>query len=397
MREIVILNDSLLYSVTGSGSNVYGRFDDISSFVTENKIVDAEGIIKSGINPLLADATFSAELSFNDDKMVDNLSNVSIASPILTSFSTSALVAVDNLTDLPLLNQQWITSHFSSFEIDTGLVLRATDINNCDISGTLTEQDNKVFSASLTYSSCQQAGQYEGALWAYQLDDVKYLNWLAFDEKRQFVSGRIDSAESAQEYFARNGNLKAGVHINTAQEIMISKGDQIHLVNIFGSSSFALTQKASEDSAKLEADGRGLYMSRSAVAQFELTFSATSNNLEGKVAFQTDIISTEFTVRNLQPISQNKMLESLAGTWDGLSVTDSGEVSGTVSGCSVTGKVVDYQASVADISMTLSGCDIAGDINGLVAGWTQDSGEVLALSLFNDGAQVQRLSGYIVR
>lgn len=395
VHEAVLLGDRLYYgTLEAENGLLLGFFENFRDHISDGKIIEAPGFYKRNLESSFRAGVFSANLNSQSDKSIINMNAMHIAdsSDNYSILNLNLFNSVSNVVNLNELNDIWVEPDFSVFRIDDGFNLTAVDKNNCNISGVLTEQGNKVFSVSLQYTDCPQAGSYDGALWAYIFQEVTYLKWFALDSENNFVTAVLDDYKSPQDAVAVSGQLGTNLFIDSSNNFLISKDNILHYAGIWGKFVFDYTPPA--DSSILTGNGKGLDSgNRVTSSTFSIPIPKRHNELlSGE--FITENNNSSNSILRLARISQNALLTSLEGNWENLVITNAGSVSGVLSGCNVSGQLGDSQGNVYDIELSLSGCDSSITLNGLAVGYMNDGNKKLVMSLFHySGTTLTGLSG----
>lgn len=224
LSEAVVVDETMYYvSFEGNGT-MWSRINKVKDYVVADKIVDAPAIYQLADQTTVNSGQFDATLTINSDKVISSMTGLALSAGNSFFINGNRFNPVENITDISKLNGQWISSDFRSIQIDGNTTLTAVDANNCQISGVLTAKSNHVYAASLTYSGCDKAGSYEGALWSYSFEDVTYLKWFALDSGNNWVSASLDNVASQQEQLALTGKLHPSMYIGTMNRILLTKG-----------------------------------------------------------------------------------------------------------------------------------------------------------------------------
>jgi hypothetical protein len=391
LAEVVLLGDDLYYvSFSGEG-NLLSRFTQISEHIADGEIADAAGFYKLADDTELKAGQFSASLTINSSNVVNSMTGLTLEST--GGAGNQVVIAggtfnkVTNIADISALNDDWSAeADFSEFSIDTGLNLTAVDNNNCNISATLTAQDNDVFAATFNYADCDAAGQYEGVLWSYSFDGVTYLKWFALDSDNKAVTGAVDDFTSQQDALALNGELQPALYVGGMPgRSLISKGNKVYYRGGDIGGNYVFSYTAPETVAVLEAEGEGLDWPLNNAVAATLVMpvpNSKSHELSGEILLSDDAD----TFSGMEQVAQTSLLTSVTGHWSDMTIAENGTVSGTLLDCTITtGTVTNYEASIADMQLSLTGCDIAGDFTGVAVAIKQSAGDIILLNIFRLG------------
>ncbi|NRQ43215.1 hypothetical protein HRH59_11740 [Rheinheimera sp. YQF-2] len=403
LTEVVLLGEDLYYVSFSEEGNLLGHFTQINEHIVDGKIVEAAGFYKMFVDTALKAGQFSAELTVSNN-IVDSMTSLTLES---TSGPGSEMVisggilrTVINIVDISAMNDDWVAADFSEFNIDAGLNLTAVDKDNCKISGPLTLQDNNVFAASLSYSECDAAGQYEGVLWSYSFDGVTYLKWFALDNENNTVTGLLDDFTSQQDSLALTGELQPVFYAGSLGSTLISKGNKVYYNGGDVGGQYVFTYPAPATVSVLEAEGEGLTWPTNTAVGASLTMpvpKSKNHRLSGEILLSND---NEESFSGLQAVAQSSLLATVTGSWDEMIIAEDGTVSGNIAGCVISsGAVTNYVASIADMQLTLTGCGSAGDFTGVAVGAIASNGEAIFLNLFREsgGSVVNNINGSLLR
>ncbi|MDX3772561.1 hypothetical protein QE250_00360 [Chromatiaceae bacterium AAb-1] len=385
LTEIVVL-DNTLYVAAADEENkqVWGRFDSIKEAITESKITTAEGI--SVLGTVVAAAELNANLSASNGN-VTSLRSVAFGGE---SFSGSfAYSEIKLVTDLSARNPDWKEPDFSQFAIDSSLQLTAKDKNDCDISGTLTlDSGSQVFAVTLDYTNCDQAGQYEGALWAYTYDSVTYLSWVAFDSDNNVVSGKLDTYISQYDQLALTGEFNSQLFVNDetlSDDKVIVKGNQLwYLQGSKGvkAGDFVFDLSPVSNLNNVQAEGMGYTRSKDAVSA-DMDIAAPKRKYS---SFRGEIFpfSASSRIFSVTPVKQ--ALTDIKGNWRDITISAGGNITGKITlnneECIVSGTASNFENSTANVEITFSSCAAAKTYDGAIAGYKNGTRDMLVLELF---------------
>lgn len=367
ISEAVVVDDTMYYVSFETDGTMWSRIDKVKDYVVADKIVDAPAIYQLADQTMVNSGQFDATLTINNDKVISSMTGLALSTGNSFFLNGNRFNPVENITDLSKLNGQWISSDFPSIQIDGNTTLSAVDTNNCQISGTLSAKSNGVFAATLTYSSCDKAGSYEGALWSYSFNDVTYLKWFGLDNGNKAVSASLDNIASEQEQLALSGKLNTAFYTNTTGKALFTKGNKVYYLGGNNGGKYFFEYQTPADVTTLKATGQGItWPAKTAVkASLELKVpKLTGQAVEGEITYDTDW-SEAFS--NLQPVPKQSLLSSVTGNWGELIIAENGSLSGKLVDCTiVSGTVSGYDNSIADMTVELSSCDGAGSYSGVV-------------------------------
>lgn len=384
----IIINDNTLYYHPGSDVDPWvGKFTDLNDFSSDTRIIEAIGSYRPMSWPASDTAIFSTTFEFNENNIVTGLSGYQIQSGGSFAITTQSLSATTGVNELSAFNGQWKDAKFTVFTIDDALALTAVDKNGCEITGVLTENTSQTFDVSLTYSNCELAGDYSGVLWAYAYGEETYLSWLAYNGIKS-VSGSIDTFLALDESVLTSGQLTANVYTSGSDTVVLTKADKIYAFN--SSSAFILNYQNESKMNNFIATGRGIASKENVFdAQTDITVAAGVDGFDMRIDYQKSSGTGIEFFRYLDPLPLQQRLATVAGTWDGLSIAENGDISGNISGCVASGTAGNYQENIADIAITLSDCSYDDVLTGVAIAIerSDENGgleKVLILSIFND-------------
>ncbi len=388
-NTIIIDDDTLYYHELDKGSDSYlGKFSGLNDVSSAYEIVEAAGSYQQVSESEARIATFSSTFQLDENNIVTAFSGLSIQSAGSFLINQHSFNATTAINELSALNGQWKDANFTEFTIDDALALTAIDKNSCEISGVLTENASQTFDASLTYSNCELAGNYNGVLWAYVYDEVNYLSWLAYHEEGKAVSGSIDTILDQYESVLTTGQLTASVY-TSGNNVILTKLDKIYAFN--SDAAFVFNYQNEGKSENFTATGRGISSGENVFdAQTNITVEAGAYRFNMPVNYQTSsgLGGNEY-FSYLDPLSLEQRLATVAGTWGGLTIAENGEISGNISGGVASSTAGNYQENIADITITLSDCSYDDVLTGVAIAIerSDEAGELekaLILSVFND-------------
>ena len=367
ISDAVVVGDTMYYVSFDAVGTMWSRIDKVKDYVVADKIVDAPALYKLADQTTVNSGQFDATLTVNSNKVITSMTGLTLSVGNSFYLNGNRFNPVESIADISKLNGQWISSDFHSLQIDSNTTLSAVDANNCQISGTLSAKSNQVFAATLTYSGCDKAGSYEGALWSYSFNDVTYLKWFALDNGNNAVSALVDTIASEQEQLALSGKLNTAFYTNTTGKALFTKGNKVYYLGGNNGGKYFFEYQTPVDVTTLKATGQGVtWPTKTAVkASLELKVpKLTGQAVEGEITYNTDWPES---FSNLLPVSKQSLLSSVTGNWGELIIAENGSLSGKLVDCTiVSGTVSGYENSIADIAVELSSCDGAGSYSGVV-------------------------------
>ncbi len=397
LSEAVVVDETMYYvSFEGNGT-MWSRINKVKDYVVADKIVDAPAIYQLADQTTVNSGQFDATLTINSDKVISSMTGLALSAGNSFFINGNRFNPVENITDISKLNGQWISSDFRSIQIDGNTTLTAVDANNCQISGVLTAKSNHVYAASLTYSGCDKAGSYEGALWSYSFEDVTYLKWFALDSGNNWVSASLDNVASQQEQLALTGKLHPSMYIGTMNRILLTKGNKIYLIGGDIGGTYFFEYDAPADVSTITATGKG-FRTTSSIVEASLKLQVpqlVGQPVEGEISYSGN---SKEVFSNLKLISKQTLLSSVAGNWGELSISDDGVLTGKLLDCTIiSGTVSGYENSIADLVLELSSCANAGIYSGVVTAIDQDQDRLQLFVHTATGTNPQIISGGVNR
>jgi hypothetical protein len=400
ISDAVVVGDTMYYVSFDAVGTMWSRIDKVKDYVVADKIVDAPALYQLADQTSFNSGQFDATLTINDDKVISSMTGLTLSMGNSFFLNGNRFNPVENIADISKLNGQWISSDFRSIQIDSNTTLSAVDANNCQISGTLAAKSNHVFAATLTYSDCDKAGSYEGALWSYSFNDVTYLKWFALDNGNKAVSASLDTIASEQEQLALTSKLNPVLYAGFAGKALFTKGNKIYYLGGSMGGSYFFEYQAPTDVTTLIATGKGITWPINAGVNASLKLivpKLAGQAIEGEITY--DNAGSE-SFSNLQPLPKQSLLSSVTGNWGELIITDSGSLSGKLVDCTVvSGTVSGYESSIADIAVELTSCDGAGSYSGVVTALDQEQDRLMLFIHRNSSADasIRIISGGVSR
>ena len=264
-------------------------------------------------------------------------------------------------------------SVYSDLTIDSGLNLSATDEDGCVIDGVVTPTTSGVFAADLNYSGCSKAGTYSGILTLTMAEDISELQWMAFDDFNRGVFASVDTEVSQDEALNLTGQLLPSLYVSSSQMI-ITKSGQIFIFEYTPAGNTAtpfVFQYTYDDEQKLISGiGEGLPNNSTATnSTISMPVTPALESVDVIVEYEdanTNLVTKQYSA--LDYIPSDELLDSIAGQWGQLSISESGVVSGNGQDCTVAGQLSNKQNKLWDMTFTLSGCSLSGDFMGVIVG-----------------------------
>ncbi len=389
ISEAVVVDDIMYYVSFETDGTMWSRVDKVKDYVVADKIVDAPAVYQLADQTMVNSGQFDATLTINSDKVISSMTGLALSMGNSFFLNGNRFNPVENITDLSKLNGQWISSDFRSVQIDGNTTFSAVDANNCQISGILSAKSNGVFAATLTYSSCDKAGSYEGVLWSYNFNDVTYLKWFGLDNGNKAVSASLDTVASEQEQLALSGKLNTAFYANTTGKILFTKSNKVYYSGGNNGGKYFFEYQTPVDVTTLNAAGQGITWPVKTAVKASLKLMVpklTGQAVEGEITYDTDLSESFF---NLQPVPKQSLLSSVTGNWGELSIADNGSLSGKLLDCTVvSGTVSGYENSIADISLELTSCDGAGSYSGVVTAQDLEKDRLMLFVHLNNNTDV---------
>ena len=374
--------------------------EDVHLSTVSNVVDEAPGVgynVESYVpkGGAIAEATdFSSTLMIDSDNIVSTMQGYSINVPS-GAFSNTATLTETNLeADLNGYNGLWKDIIFSDLTINAGM-LTAIDGSGCSIDGVTTNSGTKnIFSFDVSYSGCSKSGNYTGVLTLGEQDGVTNLNWMAFDDANQGVFGNVDTQITQDEALSITGELIPSMYVNSS-EILITKSNQIFTLEYSfadnASAPFIFEYTYDEDQELIIGNGEGL-PTDTTTTNSEISIPVTPSLESVDVTVQYEdlnniIVTKEYSA--LDYIHSDNLLDSIAGQWGQLSISESGLVSGSIGDCVAAGQITNKQRRLWDITVTYSGslCSNPGEYTGVIVGADNNVfgvlSDVIITSLFN--------------
>lgn len=400
ISEAVVVDDTMYYVSFETDGTMWSRIDKVTDYVVADKIVDAPALYQLADQATVNSGQFDATLTINSDKVISSMAGLALSMGNSFFLNGNRFNPVENIADISALNGQWISSDFRSIQIDSNTTLSAVDANNCQISGTLTAKSNHVFAATLTYSGCDKAGSYEGALWSYNFNDVTYLKWFALDNGNKAVSASLDNIASEQEQLALTSKLNTVLYTSLAGKALFTKGNKIYYLGGSLGGNYFFEYQSPTDVTTLIATGQGITWPASVGVNASLKLMVpklTGQAIEGEITYDT---AGSEAFSNLQPLPKQSLLSSVTGNWGEFIIAENGSLSGKLVDCTVvSGTVSGYENSIADIAVELTSCDGAGSYSGVVTALDLEQDRLMLFVHRNDSndASVRIISGGVSR
>ena len=367
ISEAVVLDDTMYYLSFQAEGTMWSRIDKINDYVVADKIVDAPALYQLADQTTVNSGQFDATLTVDSSKVITSMTGLALSMGSSFFINGNRFNAIENIADISKLNDQWVSSDFRSIQIDSNTTLEAVDVNNCQISGTLSAKSNHVFAATLTYSGCDKAGTYQGALWSYNFNDVTYLKWFALDNGNKAVSASVDTIASEQEQLALSGKLNTAMYTNVAGRVLFTKNNKVYYSGGSTGGKYFFEYQAPSDITTLNATGQGINgtVGNAVNASLKLMVPKLPGDAtEGEITYGTAGSESFF---NLQPVAKQSLLSSVTGNWGEFVIAENGSLSGKLTDCTVvSGAVSGYDNSIADITVELASCDVAGSYSGVI-------------------------------
>lgn len=400
ISEAVVVGDTMYYVSFDAVGTMWSRIDKVKDYVVADKIVDAPVLYQLPDQATVNSGQFDATLTVNSNKVITSMAGLALSMGNSFYINGNRFNPVESIADISKLNGQWISSDFRSIQIDSNTTLSAVDANNCQISGTLSAKSNHVFAATLTYSGCDKAGSYEGALWSYNFNDVTYLKWFALDSGNKAVSASVDTIASEQEQLALTGKLNAVLYTSPNGKVLFTKGNKIYYLGGTYGGDYFFEYQAPTDVTTLIATGKGITWPAKTGASASLKLMVpklTGQAVEGEIIYNT---TGSESFSNLLPVPKQSLLSSVTGNWGELIIAENGSLSGKLVDCTVvSGTVSGYENSIADISVELTSCDLAGKLSGVVTALDQEQDRLMLFVHLNNStdASIKIISGGVSR
>lgn len=400
ISDAVVVGDTMYYVSFDAVGTMWSRIDKVKDYVVADKIVDAPALYQLADQTTVNSGQFDATLTVNSDKVITSMTGLALSMGNSFYINGNRFNPVESIADISKLNGQWISSDFRSIQIDSNTTLSAVDTNNCQISGTLSAKSNHVFAATLTYSGCDKAGSYEGALWSYNFNDVTYLKWFALDNGNQAVSASVDTIASEQEQLALTSKLNTVLYTGLNSKALFSKGNKVYYMGGTNGGDYFFEYQAPTDVTTLIATGKGISwpLKTGASASLKLMVpKLTGQAVAGEITYNT---TGSESFSNLQPVSKQSLLSSVTGNWGELIIAENGSLSGKLVDCTVvSGTVSGYENSIADIAVELTSCDAAGEYSGVVTALDQEQDRLMLFAHLNNStdASIKIISGGVGR
>jgi hypothetical protein len=406
----VFYNDSLYLSdVSSGGVYSYAKFDNVQDSTIKGIVTDAAGIgynfnnyVPSNNSVVAESADLSATVTTSSDivTLIQGY-DFSIANKVLSA--SEALSPTQLSNNLVAQNGNWIDTQITTLNIDSGLNLTAFDVDGCQINGTATNTGSGFFSFSVIYSACDFSGNYEGILQLFEVDEVLALSWMAFDSNSQGVFARVDNQVTQDEALSLTGKLIPSLYVSSST-ILITKSDgmtnldQIFTLEYTTSDNtntpfvFQYIYDATQQLILEKEKGDGLPIDSIATnSALSIPVTTALERLEVSLEYENsnnNLVTKEYSA--LDYIPPDKLLDSIAGQWGQLIISDLGIVSGNVQDCSVDGEVSNDEGKLWDISITILACTTSnnsGDYSGVIVGAEGSvfgvQNDVVITSLFN--------------
>ncbi|MFT5311653.1 MAG: hypothetical protein ACI8Z9_000123 [Paraglaciecola sp.] len=400
-QGLAVFNDNRLYlSIVGSaGTSSYAKFDNVNdSTIGGGIVIEAPGIgynvanyvERGGLDAEIA--SLNAGLNTGQDFVVTRVRGFSVALGSGTFLTSEKLLPLDLLSDLTSLNGLWKDNFHSELTIDSGMNLRTTDGDGCIIDGVVTPTTSGVFTTNLNYSACSKAGSYSGILTLTEFNEVAEIQWMAFNDSNRGVFASVDTQITQDEALGLTSELVPSLYIN-ASKILITKSGQIFTLeyNVDDNTNTPFVFQYTYDDSQEIILGIGEGLPTDSTATNSSLIIPVTPSLEFvDVTIEYEDLNNNLVTKQylaLDYIPSDKLLDSIAGQWGQLTISESGLVSGSVQDCAATGQVSNNQGKLWDISITFAGCGNSGDFIGVIVG-AKDSvfdyqNPVVVTSLFN--------------
>jgi hypothetical protein len=338
--------------ISGVGYNVVNS-ETPSDNVAESAILNATYVLADNKPSIIS----SYQLDINGASFLSN-NSLSLAN-LITSF-----------TDI---STTWKDIVYTSFSIDNGMNLSATDTDGCNIVGSLADTGEEFFVLTASYANCTKAGDYSGVLTVQEKDGAQYINWMAFDGDDKGVFGKIDTIIDKDESIELSGELQASLYIGQ-NGLLVAKSGVIYTLDYSGgistSNSFRFSYTYDAGLRVLEGSGTGFQNGGfSSVSSLEVAVPPKSDGLDmfdATITYDVGSGTATKIYNNLEFVPETLLLDSLQGEWGNLTIAESGTLVGSIQGCTANGNATGYTNGVADIAITLSGCSQSGDYTGIV-------------------------------
>jgi hypothetical protein len=401
-QNLLVINNNDIYmaNIDNVGQYQFFWFEDGATVNSATEFSEISGVGYNVVNSETPSNNAAGSAILNATYVLADNKPTIISSYQLdvngASFVSNNSLSVANLiTSFTDISTNWKDIVYMSFAIDNGMNLSATDIDGCNIVGSLADTGEDFFTLSASYTNCIKAGDYSGVLTVQEKDGAQYISWVAFDGDDKGVLGKIDTIIDKDESIELNGELQASLYIGP-NGLLVAKSGVLYTLDYSGGSStknpFRFSYTYDAGLRILEGDGTGLQNAAlSSVSSVEVAVPPTSDGLDmfdATITYNVGNGTVSKVYNNLEFVSETLLLDSLQGEWGNMAISESGALGGTIQECSVSGNTSGYTNGVADIAITLSDCSQSGDYNGIViaisnGGVPNIFGDSLLINAFN--------------